>query len=66
MDDLLLVQIAGRTDQEFNEEFRILADFIGRSPEDAFNEALREWMMRYAVIHHCPRYGFEVREGVCG
>ena len=43
-------------------DFHDLTRFMGVEPEAALQEAMREWMTRYAVIHYFPKYGFDSKE----
>lgn len=52
------VALATQVDLDLKTEFEQLADYLGVSCHAALEEAAREWMIRYAVIHHYPGYGF--------
>lgn len=56
------VPVTTHVDTELQGDFRDLTAFMGVEPEAALEQAMREWMTRYAVIHHFPKYGFDSQE----
>ena len=59
MNGPLQVSLTTHVDPSLKDELNELTEYLGMDTEAAIQEAVREWMVRYAAIHHYPAYGFD-------